>query len=72
MRGHRGDDQSVRALAALQLAEAAQLRLELLAHRANEGQLTADEAHEYERFIELGAIIATLRLKAERRIQNTR
>jgi hypothetical protein len=61
----------VRALGALQLAEAAQLRLELLAHRANEGQLTADEAHEYERFIELGDIIATLRLKAERRIQNT-
>ena len=61
----------MRALGALQLAEAAQLRLELLAHRANEGQLTADEAHEYERFIELGDIIATLRLKAERRIQNT-
>jgi hypothetical protein len=39
---------------------------------ANEGQLTAEEAHEYDRFIELGDIIATLRLKAERLMQIAR
>lgn len=66
------DAESVRALGALQLAEAAQSRLELLAQKANEGQLTADEAHEYDRFIELGDIIATLRLKAERQMQVAR
>jgi hypothetical protein len=66
------DAESVRALGALQLAEAAQSRLELLAQRANDGQLTAEEAHEYDRFIELGDIIATLRLKAERQMQVAR
>ena len=66
------DADSVRALGALQLAEAARSRLELLAQRANDGQLTAEEASEYERFIELGDIIATLRLKAERQMQVAR
>jgi hypothetical protein len=66
------DAESVRALGALQLADAAQSRLESLAQKANEGQLTAEEAHEYDRFIELGDIIATLRLKAERQMQVAR
>jgi hypothetical protein len=66
------DAESVRALGALQLAAAAQSRLGLLAEKANEGQLTAEEAHEYDRFIELGDIIATLRLKAERQMQVAR
>ena len=66
------DDESVRALGELQLADAAKLRLDLLAEKANEGQLTAEEAHEYDRFIELGDIIATLRLKAERQKQFAR
>jgi hypothetical protein len=47
-------------------------RLELLAKKANEGQLTAEEAREYDRFIELGDIITTLRLKAERQLQFAR
>jgi hypothetical protein len=62
------DAQSLRAVAPLQLAEAAQSRLQSLAQKANEGQLTVEEAHEYDRFIELGDIIATLRLKAERQM----
>lgn len=66
------DAESVRALGALQLAEAAQSRLESLAQKANEGKLTAEEAHEYDRFIELGDIIATLRLKAERQMHVAR
>ncbi len=66
------DAESVRALGALQLADAAQSRLESLAEKANEGQLTAEEAHEYDRFIEVGDIIATLRLKAERQMQVAR
>ncbi len=59
---------SVRALGQLTLDGAAQARLDLLAQKANEGQLTPREAGEYDRFIELGDIIATLRLKAERQL----
>jgi len=62
------DAQSVRALAGVKLGEAAQSRLDVLAAKANEGQLSAEEATEYDRFIELGDMIATLRLKAERQL----
>ena len=60
------DAESVRALGELQLAETARSRLDLLAQKANEGHLTAEEAREYDRFIELGDIIATMRLKGDR------
>jgi hypothetical protein len=60
------DAKSVRALGALKLSRSAKARLDLLAQKANDGQLTQDETSEYNRFIELGDIIATLRLKAER------
>jgi len=66
------DAESVRALGELQLTQADQSRLDLLAQKANEGQLSGDEAREYDRFIELGDIIATLRLKAERQMQLAR
>jgi hypothetical protein len=66
------DAESVRALGELQLADTTKSRLDLLAQKANEGQLTAEEAREYDRFIELGDIIATLRLKAERQKQFVR
>ncbi len=59
------DDESVRALGELQLADTAKSKLDLLPQKANEGELTEEEAREYDRFIELGDIIATLRLKAE-------
>ena len=64
------DAESVRALGGLQLGEGAKARLDLLACKANEGQLTPDEAGEYDRFIELGDILATLRLKAERQLDS--
>ena len=62
------DTNSVRALRELQLDEAAQGRLDVLAQKANEGQLTPLEAREYERFIDLSDIISTLRSKAERQV----
>lgn len=62
---------SVRALGGLKLGATAQARLDELARKANEGQLAADEAREYDRFIELGDILATLRLKAERQLAAT-
>ena len=60
----------MKALGALRLPEPAQSRLESLAEKANDGQLTSEEANEYDRFIELDDIIATLatlRVKAERK-----
>jgi hypothetical protein len=38
----------------MELSDAAKSRLELLANRANEGHLTADEAREYDWFVDLG------------------
>jgi hypothetical protein len=60
--------ESLRALERAQLDGQAKARLELLAQKANEGQLSLAEAREYDRFIELGDIVATLRLKAERQL----
>jgi hypothetical protein len=62
------DADSVRALGALELDPAAKARLDSLGQKANEGQLTPEDAREYDRFIELGDILATLRLKAERQL----
>jgi hypothetical protein len=62
------DANSVRALSELQLDDAARARLDILAQRANEGQLAPEEAREYERFIDVSDIISTLRLKAERQV----
>jgi hypothetical protein len=59
---------SVRALSELQLDDAARARLDILAQKANEGQLAPEEAREYERFIDVSDIISTLRLKAERQV----
>lgn len=60
---------TVRALGEIQLSEATRCRIALLAEKANEGLLTPEEGLEYERFIEVSEIIATLRLKAMRRMQ---
>jgi hypothetical protein len=62
------DLNSVRALSELQLDEAARARLDVLAQKANEGQLAPEEAREYDRFIDVSDIISTLRLKAERQV----
>ncbi len=62
------DAASVQALNGLKLEAKAQRRLDELARLANEGQLGADDAAEHDRFIELGDILATLRLKAERQL----
>ena len=64
------DMNSVRALSELQLDEAARARLDVLAQKANEGQLAPEEADEYERFIDVSDIISTLRLKAGRLVGN--
>ena len=62
------DGATIRALGELKLTATAQARLDELARKANEGQLATQEAGEYDRFIELSDILATLRLKAERQL----
>lgn len=61
------DEPSIRALENLQLDASGKERLALLAEKANEGQLTPEEASEYDRFIELADIVATIRLKGHQR-----
>ncbi|MSU51671.1 MAG: hypothetical protein EXS37_21700 [Opitutus sp.] len=65
------DGATIRALAELKLTATAQARLDELARKANEGQLATQEAGEYDRFIELSDILATLRLKAERQFDTS-
>jgi hypothetical protein len=45
-----------------------QARLDELAEKANEGELSAQEAAEYEKYIEYMDFIALLRLKARARV----
>ena len=45
-----------------------QARLDELAEKANEGMLSADEAKEYDTYIELMDLVALMRLKARARI----
>jgi hypothetical protein len=63
------DSETVRALSELALEGSVRDRLEFLASKANEGTLDPEESQEYRRFIELEDILATLRLKAERRLR---
>jgi hypothetical protein len=63
------DADSLRALGDLRLDLAAKSRLDLPAQRPNEGLLTVEEAREYDRFIDLGDIVGTLRLTAEGHIE---
>lgn len=65
------DVATIRALEGLKPTVTAQARLDELARKANEGQLAEPEAREYDRYIELSDILATLRLKAERQLDHT-
>lgn len=66
------DLHTVRALASLELQEKAKARLEQLAEKANEGQLSDKESREYQRFIEVDDMLATLRMKADRHHKKSR
>ena len=46
-----------------------QARVGILAKRANEGLLTADERAEYEAFVNLDDFLSVLQLKARRQLQ---
>jgi hypothetical protein len=62
------DPESARRVADFRVADEVQERISLLAARANEGRLAADERAEYEAAINAADIIAILRLKALRQL----
>lgn len=49
-----------------------QARLDELAEKANEGQLSEDEEREYDRYIELMDFVALMQLKARSRLVDSR
>jgi hypothetical protein len=62
------DDESARRLAQFRIDPSVQARVDVLAERANEGLLTAEERSEYEAFINTADFITILKLKALRHL----
>jgi len=58
------DAESARRVVALGVSASVQARVDLLADRANEGLLTADELAEYEALMNAEDIVAILKLKS--------
>lgn len=58
--------ETARALAALQVDERTQARVEELARKCNEGRLTPDERAEYEAYVQASTLIGILQAKARR------
>jgi len=55
---------SAKALAELEADPVAQARVEELAEKSNEGQLTVEERREYETYVHVGNLIGILQAKA--------
>ncbi len=64
--------EAIRQLASLRIDPDLQARVDYLAGRANEGELTADERAEYLSYIEASDLLAILQLKAQRRLDASR
>jgi hypothetical protein len=62
------DDESARRLAEFRIDPSVQARVDVLAERANEGLLTAEERSEYEALVSTADFITILKLKARRRL----
>ena len=62
------DATSAEALARLRAPAELQARIEALAERCTEGQLTEDEREEYETLVRLGNFVGILQARARRRI----
>ena len=58
--------ETARALVALRVSEKAQARVEELAEKCNEGQLTSAEQREYEAYVQASTLIGILQAKARR------
>lgn len=62
-------EETARALAELKGDEAMQRRIEELAEKANEGELTEGERRDYETYVHVGNIIAILQAKVRLRLK---
>jgi len=62
------DDASLRAMANLELDAPTRDRLDELADKANEGQLSAEEREEYESFIGVSEFLGLAQLRARTRL----
>jgi hypothetical protein len=60
------DTESANRVIDMEIGPEVQARVNVLAQRANEGLLTAEERAEYEAFVNLDDILTILRLKARR------
>jgi hypothetical protein len=58
--------ETARALASLRVDERTQARVEELAEKCDEGQLTGDERNEYEAYVQASTLIGILQAKARR------
>jgi hypothetical protein len=56
--------ESAKALAELETDPVAQARVDELAEKCNEGQLTTDERREYETYVHVGNLVGILQAKA--------
>lgn len=63
------DSESARRVAEFRIAPAIQTRVDQLADRANDGQLSDDERAEYEALINAADFVAILKLKAQRQLE---
>lgn len=62
--------EAARRIVDLEADEEVQRRIEFLAQKANEGELTEAELDEYEMYISAGDILATLQALARRTLLN--
>ena len=58
--------ETARALVGFRLDDRTQARVEELAEKCNEGQLTAEERNEYEAYVQASTLIGILQAKARR------
>ena len=63
--------ETARRIVELKVDEALQRRVEILASKANEDDLSSEERQEYEMYIDAGDILATLQALARRSLRNT-
>jgi hypothetical protein len=64
--------ETARALAGFRVNERTQERVEALAEKCNQGQLTADERAEYEAYVQASTLIGILQAKARRMLAQTK
>jgi hypothetical protein len=64
--------ESARRIAELRVDPAVQLRIDALAERANNGELSEEERAEYEAYINTSDFISILKLKARRHLDSNR